>query len=356
MAASDDFTSLVALRAKKGELTALRALTAPGQIQRVLPLLQFDPSGSAPAGQLDSIEAAIRHLGHLGRRVLLDASDVADLPAFGAGPTGALGQMTDRLNESADLLDGPDPIPFVPVVRSDIAERSVAALGRLCHELGAGGAVRVRPATARGENLERIIERLDLGLGRIDLVLDLQYVPKATPAKVDEAATILATFADLGEFRSVTLMSGSIPRMLTQTSLWEEPRTEEVLWATLAEGTATRLRLGDYGIVHPIPGPGYPSKHVNLKYTCPDHWLYSRERMAEPDDRRTGDSPRAGTFRIVCRHLVDSGSYRGPDFSWGDQEIRDAATGRGRGLGDSSKPVALATSHHLAYLAGRAAA
>lgn len=62
---------------------------------------------------------------------------------------------------------------------------------------------------------------------------------------------------------------------------------------------------------------------------------------------------RSGSCR---RHLIESDNFAGPNFSWGDREIHEAATGRSRGFGDSSKPVALATSHHLAYLAGRSAA
>ncbi len=355
MDAHDGFATLVALRAKGGELTALRALSHPEQLRQVQPLLQFDPLGSAPASQLDAIEVVIRDLRRLGRHVMLDASEVADLPAFGTGPTSALGQMTDRLADPVDLLDGPDPIAFIPVVRSDAADQPAVALGRLCHELGAGCAFRIRSATAGRDNIERIIERLDLDTDRIDLILDLQYIGEATTSQLDEAAAILAMVTKLGEFRSVSLLSGSIPRTLAQTSTWEQPRTEETLWANLVRTAVADLRLGDYGAVHPVPGGGFRSNHVAMKYTCPDHWLYSRERMPEPDDH-SADSPRAGAFRIVCRHLIESDNFAGPDFSWGDHEIHEAATGRGRGFGDSSKPVALATSHHLAYLAGRSAA
>jgi hypothetical protein len=149
------------------------------------------------------------------------------------------------------------------------------------------------------------------------------------------------------------LLTGSIPKTLGQTSTWEQARAEEMLWERLVGAGAGNLRFGDYGAVHPIPGPGFGSKHVALKYTCSHHWLYSRERM--PDE--TGDeSARGRALRVVCRHVIESEGYAGPDFSWGDREIHQAAMGAGRGLGDTSKPVAFATSHHLAYLATRAAA
>ncbi|MGW3964018.1 beta family protein [Amycolatopsis sp. NPDC005003] len=350
MDAAEGFESLVALRVKSGELTALRAFSAPEQVRLVQPLLQFEPEGSAPASQLDAVEEVIRTLGRLGRRIMVDASEVAHLPAFGHGPTSALGQVADRLNAPVDLLDTLAPATFVPVIRSDIDPDSAAALGRLCHELDAGGALRVRPATADSGNLEQLIRKLALDPSRIDVIIDLQYVPEVTTLVIDETETVLATLATLGNFRTTTLLSGSIPRTLAQTSVWEKPRAEEVLWEKLSRGNTTGLRLGDYGTTHPVLGKGFPSKHVSMKYTCPRHWLYSRERMPDPDEQAT-DSARTRTFRVVCRHLVESGGFSGPDFSWGDREILEAADGRGGGFGSSSKPVALATSHHLAHLA-----
>jgi hypothetical protein len=56
---------------------------------------------------------------------------------------------------------------------------------------------------------------------------------------------------------------GSIPRTLTRTSTWEQPRTEEVLWEQLTRNNAAEVRLGDYGTIHPIPSEGFGSKHVD---------------------------------------------------------------------------------------------
>ncbi len=351
MDAHAGFTTLVALRAKAGELAALRALTWPAQVRRVQPLLQFDPGRKRPAEQLDDVEEIARHLHRLGRCCWIDASDVADQPGFGAG--GALARLADHLAAPADLLDTAWPVPFVPVVRSDATEQSAATLGRLGAELGAGVAVRVRPGTADRDTLGRIVERLALEPGEIHVVLDLQYVAEATATRIEQAATILTMVADLATFGSTTLLTGSIPKTLGQTATWEQARAEEVLWEHLVHAGAGNLRFGDYGAVHPIPGPGFGSKHVALKYTCPHRWLYSRERMP---DEKGDESARGRTFRVVCRRVTESEDYAGPGFSWGDREIHEAAAGAGTGLGDTSKPVAFATSHHLAYLATRAAA
>ncbi len=351
MDAHAGFTTLVALRAKAGELAALRALTRPAQVRRVQPLLQFDPDRKRPADQLDDVEDVARHLHLLGRSCWIDASDVADRPGFGAG--GALGRLADHLAGPADLLDTAGPVPFVPVVRSDATEQEAATLGRLGAELGAGVALRVRPGTADRDTLGRLVERLALEPGDIHVVLDLQYVAEATTTRAERAAATLAVLTGLGPFGSTSLLTGSIPKMLGQTATWEQARAEEVLWEQLVRAGAAHLRFGDYGAVHPMPGPGFRSKHVALKYTCPHRWLYSRERM--PDE--PGEEPARGrAFRVVCRRVVESAGYAGPGFSWGDHEIHEVATGGGRALGDTSKPIAFATSHHLAYLATRAAA
>ncbi len=184
-------------------------------------------------------------------------------------------------------------------------------------------------------------------------MLDLQYVAEATADGVERAAAILTTLTESGAFGSTTLLTGSIPKTLGHTATWEQARAEEVLWERLVRAGAGNLRFGDYGAVHPIPSKGFRSKHVALKYTCPRRWLYSREQMP---DEKGDESARGHTFRVVCRHVIESEGYAGPGFSWGDREILEAATGAGTGLGDTRKPVALATSHHLAYLAARAAA
>ena len=131
---------------------------------------------------------------------------------------------------------------------------------------------------------------------------------------------------------------------------------EEQVWRALVGAGVEGLRFGDYGVVHPGASKGYPSKHLAVKYTCLDHWLYSRERIPAETGEAHPESRTARTFRAVCRNVVESESFAGPEFSWGDREIRETAEGRGEGPGTKTKAVAVATSHHLAHLAAQAAA
>lgn len=352
MIVAGEFSALVALRAKEGEFTALREWDRAEQLQLVQPLLVLDPDSSPPK-QFDKVEEVARNLHRHGRHLMIDASEVAHLPDFGGGPVGALGELADRLDGPADLFDD-YPVPFEPVIRSDASIEDFSAYRNLCEELGLGGGLRIRSVEALGERLDALLEQLRLDSADLDLILDLQYLPEITPRITDRAANALRTIAEAGPFRSMTLLSGSVPRLLERTSTWEQPRVEELLWRLLGEEISVGLRLGDYGVVHPKPGRGFWSKHVNLKYSCSGSWLYSRERMRERAEEIEVESARASTLRAICRDLVDSDYFSGSEFSWGDEEISTALHDRAPKWGRASRPVALGTSHHLAYLATRA--
>lgn len=343
-----DFSALVVLRAKQGELTALREWDRPSQIRRVQPLLQLEP-GSSPHNQLDKVDEVARTLHSSGRRLMIDATEVAHSPSFGSGPAGALRTLADRLDEPVDLF-GAYPVPFEPVFRSDAEDDVLSACRNLCQEMGLGGAIRIRLAEFTRPRLSELLERTGLDNDDLDLIIDLQYVSEISPRLQELAGKALRMVAEAGPFRSTTLLAGSIPRMLNRTSTWEEPRVEEELWRLLRDETTPSVQLGDYGVVHPIPSKdSWRSKHVSLKYSVRTHWLYTRE-PTEQGSEETGESARASTLRSICRELVHSEYFFGPEFSWGDAEIA-AVDSDTSAWGATSRPVALGTSHHLAYLA-----
>ncbi|MFD0920161.1 hypothetical protein ACFQ16_10450 [Saccharopolyspora rosea] len=348
-----DFSALVALRAKQGEFTALDEWDRVEQIRSVQPLLELEPS-SSPRKQFAKVEEVARKLHQHGRHLMIDASDVAHVDGFGNGPAGALGELADRLDGPADLL-GDYPVPFEPVVRCGLSNEELPACANLCEELGLGAAVRFRPAEDTKEDLDRVLDKLRLDTPDLDLIIDLQYVPEVTAAHTDRALKALRTVTTAGPFRSTTLLSGSIPPSLKEVSSPEQPRTEEALWRLLNEEGSLELRLGDYGVVHPGPSTGFRSKHVSLKYSTSGRWAYSRQPIDEATGDATTESPRAATLRAICRDLVDSDHYSGTQFSWGDREIATASHDRGTKWGLPSRPVALATSHHLAYLTAQTA-
>ncbi|MFC0629356.1 beta family protein [Kribbella deserti] len=352
MTTPPDFNALIALRAKQGELDALNAIEHAHQLHALQPLLELDGSKDAPASQLARLVPVVRRLEGLGRHVMVDCAETPADTVIGAGASGLLGELADELSYPRDLFDD-QPVTFIPVVRDDASDARLDGISLLCEHLDLGAAVRVREPRISRAAIERILDRLRLDPSALDLIIDLRYLAKIPPGLIDDAAATATAFSEFGTFRSVTLLSGSVPPFLSKTSAWLEPRLEEVLWQQVAAASPVPLKFGDYGAVHPLGGPGFPSKHVSVKYARPAHWLFVRERMNEADPvvpASADNGPRARTFRMVCRHLVESGDFAGPDFSWGDRQIADAADGQGRGLGSTSVPVAYATSHHLAYL------
>lgn len=352
MAAPGEFHVLMAMRAKQGETNALSAVNAPDQLSHVQLLIELDPHASM-ARQRVNLVTLTAGLNDLGRRPMIDVAEVVANGNEDGGPARTLGELADRL--PVDLFTVPS---FIPVVRGDSTDEFATFVGRLCDELGAGAALRVQPGVAHVD-LQRVIGRMRVSPADVDLVLDWRYINRADD---DLAASIVAALRgmdSIADFRSTTLLSGSIPPSMSQTASWQEPRLEERLWQLVRDAGVPELRFGDYGVVHPVPSQGYRSLHVSVKYTCPSNWLYLRERMDQdtaPDTDEHDEASRARTLRSLCRQLIANDSYSGPEFSWGDREIHIAAAGRGARLGQSSKPVAIGTSHHLAYLANMAAA
>lgn len=342
MVPAGDFRTLVALRAKKGELAALGQLPKDKAVQPLLSL-DLEPDSSVD-NLLDRVEDAVREVWQLGRLVMLDATNMAAAP--GSGTAAVLERLADRLAAPLELYQ-PEIVPFIPVADSEASSELLARITCLSERLGQGCAIRIRTRETSPEALAPVLGRLTIDPSSIDLILDAGYVAGLDQQLGDAVLEAIDTAARHGRFRSITVLSGSVPKTLGLIHEWEQPRFEEALWQTVRAGSANQARFGDYGVVHPVWAPGvYRSKHISLKYTCGDHWLYLREKILEPD----AENSRARTVRLVSTRLVESGSFSGPDYSWGDHELSDAAGGLGRGLGATSKPVAFATSHHLAYL------
>jgi hypothetical protein len=351
MAFSSGYTALIALRPKKGEYEAVQNGT-PELWRRIQPLIDLDDRISA-ATQLTRVDEIARRLAPFGRHLMVDVGDIRTPSNF--GPAGPLGAIVDRLANPVDLLDDNYPVPVIPVVRDDASATVAASVARLSDETGIGVALRIRAVATVPAAVAHLIEVMLIDTRDLDVIIDQRYIDQLRPGLTDRVLGVLDSVSAIGPVRSVAVLSGSVPKALDRTSLWEQPRYEELLWREISVQSGHQIRMGDYGIIHPIPGEGYRSKHVSIKYSCGTGWLFSRERIADATDPNDGaENGRAQTFRLASRSLVDHEHFAGPLFSWGDDQLTLAAHGgRSSGLGATSKPVAVATSHHLAYLAAR---
>jgi hypothetical protein len=354
MVATSRYTALIAMRVKRGECEAVQNGT-PELWQRVQPLIDLDDRSSA-ATQLARVEEIARRLARFDRHLMVDVSDVHTPSNF--GPAGPLGALVDRLADQADLFDDTSPVPVIPVIRDNASDAVATSVARLADETGIGMALRIHAAGTNPAAVAHLVRTMMVDSRDLDVIIDQRYVDRVRPELTELVLRVLDTVNAIGPVRSVALLSGSVPKTLDRTSLWEQPRYEELLWREISTRSDQQLQVGDYGVVHPIPGEGFRSKHVSIKYSSGTAWLFCRERMVDAthlDD--SVENGRARTFRLASRRLVDDEHFAGPLFSWGDDQLVLAAHGSGgSGLGSTSKPVAVATSHHLAYLAAQHAA
>lgn len=345
-----DPAAWVALRAKEGEAEALTHADE-SHLERVQPLMILDRATSV-AGQLAHAERVARHLHNHDRVLAVDAWDV-DPSAF--RPTVTLGELVDRLSYGVDLFDVGPPIPILPTLRECTSLRDAADIGRLGEETGAGVALRIQLLAGRTVDIAGVVDALKVDPRTIDVVLDLGFVEAALAEHVDLVHAAVDVVRTTGPLRSIVLLSGSVPPQLSRLGRWHQDRHEEQLWQGISAQHADVL-FGDYGVVHPTPTKGWRPRNVAVRYACPTGWTYWRRPIEEPDpagaDDGSGDEPpRARAFRELCRELVDTDVFAGPDFSWGDRKLSNAARGNEKTLGRASRPVAFATSHHLAHLA-----
>ncbi|KMS90367.1 hypothetical protein ACZ91_15390 [Streptomyces regensis] len=316
-------------------------------IHRVQPMMILDQASTAES-QLSCAVRSAQHLHCHGRALAVDATDTE--PSEFA-PQGPLGALIDRLEAESDLFGS---LPILPVVRHGATVQMAASIGRLGSETGTGVAVRLRPSAHLAVELARLLAAVRTPPSSTDIVLDLGFVESATTHTTDRVVSSVEAVKTTAEFRSLVLLSGSVPAQLDRRGAWRQDRHEEQLWHA-ATTQHTDVLFGDYGVVHPAPGQGWRARHVSVKYSCRAGWWYGRRPIPSPDDAESPSvdgPPRARAFRNVCRDLTDDAVFAGPDFSWGDHALSVAADGGAKGLGDSSKPIAFATSHHLAYLAG----
>ncbi|MEV5965500.1 hypothetical protein AB0L70_27270 [Kribbella sp. NPDC051952] len=345
MIAAGDFRALVALRSKQGELEALNTLHRDLGVQ---PLVVIEvEEDKSPEPTLDRVARTMRKLNALGRVAIADVNAIhSDAERFEL-----LDKLANRLHSADDELPL-DPIPFIPVARAGDAAW-LYRLRAFADEFGCGCALRIEPESATPAQVAQLPQALGLEATDVDLIVDLGYVASSTSRVTDEAVATLADLIGQPTFRSITLLGGSVPRSLTQVAVWEQPRYEELVWRAAVSAGLAEVRFGDYGVVHPVTAPGIRrSNHVNVKYSCTDHWLYVREPIPVVDQQHLV-SKAIGT---ASQSLLESGSFAGADYSWGDNGFVAAASGNASGYGSKTKVVALATSHHLSYLADLSAA
>lgn len=196
-------------------------------------------------------------------------------------------------------------------------------------------------------SIESLLKYLEISPTMVDVVLDFCYVGRDRVESL-RATTLEALQAihGIGPFRNVTVAGSSMPDVLNkrdQGKVRREARVELDLWSKVVAtvGDSITIALGDYGVVgaHHAP-PGKPvSVPSRSRYTTLNDHVF---RRAKPNE-----------YPEICRQLVDTKDFLGPNFSVGDQNMKNSAMGL-TGPGNPAIWVASDTNHHLELVSAQA--
>jgi hypothetical protein len=337
---------LPALKGRQGEFTALADIQ-PVTRRTVLPVIEIVPGPVDDAATLrTTVDKTVRKLGvWAGSRLLLDTGWLPGDIELRAG-VGVLGYATAAAGDAG--------IGATPVVRLNDAELAHRD-ARLHAGRGHGIAVRlnVEDMDEDPEDLEEALMALLHRLGRspaeVDLLLDLGAVDGDVAVRTGARLIrdVLHGLPEPEAWRGLVVLAGAFPTDLQAVQPWtlgELPRRDAMLHDHLRRRPLPRVpTFGDYAVAHPllVTGPAFPAA-PQLRYTASDRWLVLKGRRNDPEGHEQ--------FYRVCEAIARHPEFAGAALGRADARIADP---RREGPGNASTWRAIATTHHLDYLAHR---
>ncbi len=215
-------------------------------------------------------------------------------------------------------------------------------------------AVRFSLSSMNGLRSEEIIKGFYRSLvsepSRIHVFLDMEEVRGEAEQFAAEALIPKIYLQNLAHF---CIIGGSFPGSKDlieyRNSVVTIPRYEFLLWKAIKSSKisgASKLGYGDYTIRDiELPYSGFITHQIpTLRYTLDSEFYINR-----------GDSNRKhprgmNQFNDECRDLVRSGFFRGPDFSYGDQQIFEKGTVEGSSPGNSSIWAQIGVNQHIEFV------
>ncbi|MGH2351184.1 MAG: beta family protein [Chloroflexota bacterium] len=349
---------VAALQTTRGELTALRHASFETWAH-LTPLVEI--LGPKRPGR----EAFTRQRVHAWVKKVADA--VGSHPFF-------LDVLRLSANHPTATSDGTRPVlsvihamartrhlMFVPVIHLSDADATVKQVADTAACDGRGIALRVPllgTAPADGRSLDTLVgdvlRSVELDASGADLVMDLGHISEDIEVDVDLLTPLVEQLAAVGSWRSLVLIGTSMPRSLgggvvEAGSVGRLPRHEWQLWSALRRSGLSRLpTYGDYAVQHPQPPLDVEDGQLplglrgNIRYTHETVTVIPRARAPRHEEGRE-------QYRQLCRVLVEQPEFMGREYSWGDEQISDCASGMSNpGWEDHWRGAG--TSHHLRFV------
>lgn len=352
---STDIVYMPILKAKRGELDALRMLP-PETRSRMMPLIEVAPI-PLDWDEEREVKSVNDHLDRLGERLrnawpdnlpfLVDLNWLSPELRMDSGIHPLAAVFEDLRCKS--LLAAP-----VADLDRDAAYRAAVKSVVTIDRRGAG--LRVlsedcEDSRVLADQIDAFLRECALNAAEVDLILDLgdisgsQVVPWALFAR----ATI-NSLPHLKGWRSLVLAATAFPKDLSGFSggtVSLVPRTEWLIWKTIAkaaEKVERRPLFGDYGISNPELveiDPRLMRMSASLRYTVDENWVIPKGRNVRQHGFQQSQA--------LCAMLKNRPDFAGPQFSWGDNWIDQRAEG-GVGPGNATTWRQVGTNHHLAFV------
>ncbi|WP_342045957.1 beta family protein [Bacillus sp. OTU530] len=319
------------LKCKQGEKDALYSLKDSVK-DEIVPLLEITPDVVAK-GNFNGVEDFWKD-----RPFILDIS-----PEYRQ-------ELSDE--EYYKLIGKCNKEQAIPVIKlADNEER----ITRLIAEYANGVALRLYLHEILDDDFELNYDEFStkLDLRNTDLIIDVQHVESS---KINEASFLIRGALNLiegigGEYRNVIFSSNSFPETLQveKYELSAIPRVETNLFEKVKPYFSKKkvnLIYSDYSINHwsffEFVRGMQPS--FNIRYTAEDFYIVYK-----------GDTVKKGGLKIEkvqegCNLLVSSIYFKGKDYSWGDNEIHEKATGETTRPGGLTTWRAIGTNHHITFI------
>lgn len=351
------------LRAKQGELGAVKSL-ADEVKPFVRPLFELTP----PTIQTKTVPGAD------GRNIRVKvpkdvAAHLADLASAINDASYGLTEVwvDDRTHRPSTLpATGQHPLthffsslksPSCPVIPVVGLHRDPGYMKAALEQASSAGSVVIRLqardlAEARGARLRvnDVLERAGLKPSQAHLLLDIEPL---SPGHIDLVlmgiSGVLANIPSPDQWRTFTVATtalpdkpyGSVPNdshALFERACWS-------MWKALQTVRVPRLPgFGDYGIDNPktdLDREFYNQPVPMIRYTTLDHWAFFRGT-----GKPKGGGKRKTDWPDLAKRLIDSGLYRGKDFSAGDAFIQESADGAPNHSGSTQWRRA-GVNHHI---------
>ncbi|GAA2981813.1 hypothetical protein GCM10010483_27450 [Actinokineospora diospyrosa] len=254
--------------------------------------------------------------------------------------------LLDELIEAELGLLAPDVPCLVPVLSDSPSERDLRGVALLRGRRDREVAVRVRGLDRPPGHIRDRVRRVVAAVGgAVHVVLDVGFVDAARPVRAERVVDLVSAL-EVGQV-STTLLAGSIPAKRTDYATSVRDRAEVELWERVS--AEVDVRYGDYGVVHPNP-PAVGASHGRNPFPFLHYTVERRTVSLRRKPRSDTAGAAAEAFGELAEELLARQDFAGAEFSWGDRELREC--GQGRAAGAVPRWVAMATSHHLAHVAG----